>query len=115
MEEIFVGKRKINLITHLGNLAKILTIAGIITIFFLGVNSISKVNIDKQEESLRSAMERDIVQCYSLEGVYPPSLEYLETHYGLVYDKDLFFIDYRPVASNIYPDVTVLRIENNKD
>ena len=50
------------------------------------------------------------MQCYAIEGRYPPSLEYMEEHYGLVYDKDIFFVDYQPIGSNLYPDVTVISI-----
>ena len=36
-------------------------------------------------------------------------LEYLEQHYGLLYDEDSFFIDYEYYGSNLLPEVTVLR------
>ena len=52
-----------------------------------------------------------IVNCYCVEGTYPPSLSYLTEHYGLTYDKDLFFVDYQAIGSNIFPDVTVIRKE----
>ena len=63
---------------------------------------------DKQAESLENALRRSIVQCYAIEGVYPPNDRYLEEHYGLVYDKSRFYIDYQSIGSNLYPDVTVL-------
>ena len=56
------------------------------------------------EESLR----RMTVQCYALEGRYPPNLEYLEKHYGLYYNTDRYWVDYRIFASNLLPDITVL-------
>ncbi|MBF1030306.1 MAG: hypothetical protein HXK91_08980, partial [Lachnospiraceae bacterium] len=39
---------------------------------------------------------------------YPPSLDYLKERYGLTYDESFFYVDYQPLASNLYPDVTVL-------
>lgn len=83
----------------------------IILIFMYGVNYISKSSMDKQEESLNNAITRDIAQCYAVEGVYPPSLEYIKNHYGLTYDEDLFFVDYRAIAGNIHPDVTIIRTD----
>lgn len=62
----------------------------------------------EQREALHSALERCIISCYALEGFYPPDLPYMEEHYGLSYDKDLFFVDYQPVAANIRPDYYVL-------
>ena len=78
-------------------------------LFVRGVSSVSDTTYEKQEESLHTAIERSVVQCYAVEGTYPPSLSYLEEHYGLTYDHDLFFIDYQAYGSNIYPDITILR------
>lgn len=78
-------------------------------LFIKGVASVSDTTYAKQEESLRTAIERSVVQCYAVEGTYPPSLSYLEEHYGLIYDHDLFFIDYQVYGSNIFPDITILR------
>ncbi len=115
MEDIYVGKRKNKITTIISVFFRALIIAGILITFWIGIQSISKSNVDRQMDSLNDALKRDIVQCYSIEGIYPPSLEYLEQHYGLIYDKDLFFIDYRPIASNIYPDVTVLCLTNDAE
>lgn len=76
--------------------------------FLLGLSSIQGSTISKQRESLETALTRDIAHCYAVEGYYPPSLEYIEEHYGLTYDKDLFFVDYQPIGSNIRPNFTVI-------
>ncbi len=80
----------------------------IIMLFVMAVEYSGKSTIQKQQESLENAIARDIVQCYAIEGMYPPSLEYMEDHYGLTYDKDVFFVDYQPIAANLYPDYTVI-------
>lgn len=82
----------------------------IAVLFYFAVDASGKSTIEKSQESLENAIARDIVQCYTIEGAYPPSLEYLESHYGLVYDKSTFFVDYQPIASNLYPDYTVIKI-----
>ena len=82
----------------------------ILVLFFLAVDSMGRSSISKEQQSLENALSRDIVQCYAIEGRYPPSLEYLEQHYGLTYDKSTFFVDYLPIAGNLYPDVTVILI-----
>ena len=66
------------------------------------------IDLSIQQESLEKAIARDIVQCYAIEGQYPPTLQYMEEHYGLTYDKDTFFVDYQPIAANLYPDYTVI-------
>ena len=62
-------------------------------------------------ESLELAarsIRRAAVQCYALEGAYPPSLHYLKTYYGVTVDEDRCFVDYQYVAANLMPDITVL-------
>ena len=78
-------------------------------LFIQGIGSVNDSTLNKQQESLETALERSISQCYAVEGSYPPSLEYLEQHYGLLYDEDSFFIDYEYYGSNLLPEVTVLR------
>ena len=75
-----------------------------------GISSVSETTGQKSLESLEAALRRDIVHCYATEGFYPPSLEYLEEHYGLTYDKNRYWVDYQPVGSNLMPDITVLEI-----
>lgn len=77
-------------------------------LFYNGITSVSDTNIAKQRESLETALNRSIIQCYAVEGAYPPSLQYIKDHYGLIYDEELFFVDYQPIGSNIMPDVTIL-------
>ncbi len=78
-------------------------------LFIYGLLSVSNTTTNKQEESLRNALNRNIIHCYCTEGTYPPSLSYLEEHYGLTYDKDTFYIEYIAYGSNILPEVTIMR------
>lgn len=77
-------------------------------VFVFGLSSIQETTVAKQQESLETALMRDITHCYAVEGYYPPSLDYIEEHYGLTYDKELFFVDYQPVGSNMRPSVTII-------
>jgi len=84
----------------------------VLFIYFLYMlGNISKDTLDRQQESLETALNRSIVSCYCVEGTYPPSLDYIVEHYGLTYDSETFFVDYIAIGSNIYPDVTVMRRE----
>ncbi|MBR2729510.1 MAG: hypothetical protein IKD92_06525 [Lachnospiraceae bacterium] len=65
---------------------------------------------DLSEESaaaIREAIRRSALQCYAVEGVYPPTLEYLEDNYGLQVNTRDYYIRYDIFASNIAPEVTV--------
>lgn len=80
----------------------------VLIIFVLSLSFLGNSTINRQKESLEIALNRDIIHCYAVEGFYPPSLAYIEEHYGLTYNHDLFFVDYQPIGSNIRPDVTIL-------
>lgn len=79
--------------------------------FSLGIRSLSADTERRQRENLETALNRSIAYCYAVEGAYPESLSYLAEHYGLTYDHDRFFVDYRILGANLYPDVTILEVE----
>ncbi len=101
-----------NKIHPLRNLIYLLPLLGFILLFILfyrGIASVSDTTAAKQLESLENAINRSITQCYAVEGAYPPDLNYIKDHYGLVYDETLFYVDYQPIGSNIMPNVTILQ------
>lgn len=72
----------------------------------------SAENVQKSKESenlniLSDAIRRSAVQCYAIEGFYPPNIEFLENNYGLVVDHDKYVVSYNVFASNIMPDIDV--------
>jgi len=65
----------------------------------------------QREESaaaIQSAVRRSALQCYVTEGVYPPSLEYLEENYGLRINRGDYYVVYEAFASNLPPTVRVV-------
>ena len=66
---------------------------------------------DLSEESaaaIQEAVQRTARQCYVVEGVYPPSLSYLEENYGLQVNTEDFYVTYEAFASNLPPTVHVI-------
>ncbi|MCX7772354.1 MAG: DUF4231 domain-containing protein [Clostridia bacterium] len=61
----------------------------------------------RQPERIREVIKSECVQCYALEGSYPPDLEYLARNYGLILDKEHYYYYYEAFSSNIMPDVEV--------
>lgn len=80
----------------------------IIVLFYMGFSSLSQSTQDRQRDSLEKALNRGIVHYYAAEGRYPADLEELKASYGLVYDEEQFFVDYRLLGDNIFPDVTII-------
>ncbi|WP_101908908.1 hypothetical protein [Marasmitruncus massiliensis] len=81
---------------------------GVLLLFAGGLRSVTAATESEQLKSARQAVTRAVIQCYAVEGVYPPDLAYLEQNYGLQVDRQRYIIDYRCFASNIMPDITVL-------
>lgn len=77
-------------------------------ILFFGARALGGRAGGEGLELTERSIRRAAVQCYALEGFYPDSLDYLEEYYGVSVDERLYFVDYRYVASNLMPDITVL-------
>lgn len=68
------------------------------------------------EEGVRvteQAIRRAAVQCYAIEGEYPPSLEYLKENYGI--EAGEYVVHYTVIASNLMPDITVFALEDGEE
>ncbi len=96
------------LLPRLISLLPLMTGIVILLLFLSGIRSVSSTTLAKQQESLETALSRSIAQCYAVEGMYPPNLDYLKEHYGLTYDEDLFLVDYQSIGSNLMPETTIL-------
>lgn len=97
----------------------ILSIGSVIIFGFLAIYVVSAmIGIDKfyhnsdgkQTAMIKKTIEKAAVQCYALEGAYPPDLAYLQSNYGIQLNKEKFFYNYEIFASNIAPQVDVLPI-----
>ena len=58
--------------------------------------------------AIREAVLRAAVECYSVEGAYPESLDYLTEYYGLSINRNRYIVVYDAFASNQLPDIQVL-------
>lgn len=73
---------------------------------------LGRLNADLEAQaahSLKQTIVDAAVQCYAVEGSYPSSLAYLQTAYGVQIDSRRFIVTYDAFASNLLPNVSVLR------
>ena len=84
----------------------------VIIVFLLGISVLSHSSLRDEKQILTNAINNDIVHCYAVEGFYPPTLEYIEEHYGLSYNTDKYLIDYESIGNNIMPNFMI--IERNR-
>lgn len=91
--------------------ASLAVFVAVLLVFLLSLESVSESTARRQRESLEKALNRCVTYCYAVEGVYPESLAHMKECYGLSYDEDRFFVDYRYLGGNMLPDITILEKE----
>ena len=79
-----------------------------IAVFWAALDSVSEGTARRQRESLERALNRCVTWCYAERGSYPESLEDMKENYGLAYDEEHFFVDYRNHGGNMLPDITII-------
>ena len=90
---------------------KILLIVLCALVLACGYFAFSGSGKDLDEETvtaIRDAIRRSALQCYVVEGVYPPDLAYLQDHYGLQVNTDNYYVVYEAFASNVPPTINVI-------
>lgn len=75
----------------------------------IGSEHTREYTTEKSLALAEEAIRRAVVQCYAIEGIYPPDVEYIERRYGIPIDQEKYIVHYESFASNIMPDITVLR------
>ena len=74
---------------------------------YIAVDNAQRKSNEESYNILSDAIIRSAVQCYAIEGFYPPDIGYLENNYGLLVDHNKYFVSYSVFASNIIPEVQV--------
>ena len=93
---------------HQGIAAPVLLFTCVIVLFAAGISSVGEGTLKRQKEALENALTRYITECYAEEGRYPESVYYLEDRYGLRFNEDRFYVDYRVRSGNVRPEFTVI-------
>jgi hypothetical protein len=76
---------------------------------YMAVENAQNKSNEESYKILSDAIIRSAVQCYAIEGFYPPDVKYLEENYGLLVDHEKYFVNYSVFASNIIPEVEVFK------
>lgn len=76
--------------------------------FFAAMGNLDEGQAEQGRQQLETALRRAAVACYATEGIYPPTIEYLTEHYGVLIDADRYYVFYEVFAENLMPEITVL-------
>ena len=86
-------------------LALLLTLALLFVFFGRSGRDIS----EEGAAAIRETVRRGALQCYVVEGVFPPDLDYLRENYGLQINTEEYYVVYDCFASNLPPSIRVIR------
>ena len=95
--------------THTGLIVLLcaLVLLGLLLLLVFGDSS--KDVGEEGAAAIRETVRRSAMQCYAVEGVYPPDLQYLKDNYGLQVNTEDYYVVYDVFASNLPPTVRVIR------
>ncbi|MBQ5318724.1 MAG: hypothetical protein J6K17_06490 [Oscillospiraceae bacterium] len=96
-------KKRISRLTVLSVILFVLVVVWFIT----SVGNAGEAADRKRTDSVYNTIMNGAVLCYSIEGEYPPSLDYLKENYGIILDSDKYMVDYRYFGANIRPTIVV--------
>ncbi len=85
----------------------LLALLGIILIMLPRMAEVADRGRQDQCAIIEDVVSKAVLQCYALEGSYPPNLEYLRDNYGLMLDRRNFDYHYEVFASNIRPSIQI--------
>ncbi|MEG1267877.1 MAG: hypothetical protein RSD35_01385 [Oscillospiraceae bacterium] len=91
----------------IGLISTLFLFAVVIIVCFYGFSAASHTVDSEAIASTEQTLRRAVIECYALEGIYPPSLEYIEKHYGVQIDREQYFVSYVSYGQNIMPDIVV--------
>lgn len=86
----------------------------VLGLFFYGMDTLGEAAVGERAAAAENAVRKAAVQCYALEGQYPPDVDYMREHYGLSVDAAKYTIHYEIFASNIMPQIIVIPIETDE-
>ncbi len=88
-------------------LVLLLCAIALIVALWVGFGFIADQAKEQGAQTLRDSIIDASMQCFAIEGYYPPSLEYLQENYGLSVNEDDYLVVYVAFASNVPPTVDV--------
>lgn len=58
-------------------------------------------------ERIEDTISQLSLKCYSIEGHYPPDIDYLKSYYGLLFNEQQYQVTYHLEGDNLQPVIRV--------
>ena len=91
-------------------LVPVLFSAVIIIMIIYGLRQTEEASSAEGLRILEDSIRRAVITAYAIEGRFPESLAHIENNYGIFIDRSRFVVHYRPIATNIMPDIAVFEL-----
>ncbi|MBQ3843273.1 MAG: hypothetical protein II820_11370 [Ruminiclostridium sp.] len=88
-------------------ISSVLVFGALLLWLLLGLSRADSISAEQRLKAVKQSVTNGIVLCYSIEGCYPDSLEYIKDNYGVDYDDAKYLVHYRYVSGDIPPTVMV--------
>lgn len=93
-------------------LFQILIFIALIIILIVIFTDFNRYSEEQNKILTKEAIQKSMLQCYTIEGAYPVDLTYLEKNYNLRINYDDYHVVYEYIASNIMPEIDVFTIQD---
>lgn len=77
-------------------------------VLLFGTGNVEERQNAESLKQVEDAVQKAVLSCYSIEGSYPATVEYIEEHYGLQIDHEKYHVFYEIFADNLMPEITVV-------
>lgn len=112
MRNIWNHQKKIDF--NIGTLIAVIMLLAVIVWSIYGVNNAENIQSKQEKTELENSINKTITLCYSIEGCYPPNIQYLIDNYNLKVDSSKYVVHYEVFASNIAPEVEVFDMQDER-
>lgn len=92
----------------------VFVLAVLFLVFYLGISVAGTEAVNKEQTTLKQALEQGAIRTYAMTGQYPQSLDELLNDYHITSDSDKFVVEYVPNSSNLLPSISVLILSSQK-
>lgn len=98
--------------SYTGIIITVVLFLAVMVCFMVGLSKAESSSREQNLEAVKQSVENGVSLCYSIEGAYPESLDYLISGYGVSYNHDKYIVHYDCFASNVRPIITVIEKED---
>ena len=85
----------------------VVLVMAVVIWFAVAAGNTASGQLEAGRRQLEDALRRGAAACYAAEGIYPPTVEYLQAHYGIQIDREKYHVFYEVFAENLMPQITV--------